>query len=168
MKKDSRLRHAAFDSPIGRGFVAVSRGKVVRISFTSSEADFLAELGRAYGRGSERARRELAPVVKELGEYFAGKRKKFSVGFSLLEGTGFETKVWKELAKIPWGKTKSYAELARSAGFPAAARAVGQAMAKNPIPIVLPCHRVVRSDGSLGGFGMGPRAKAKLLRLEGR
>jgi methylated-DNA-[protein]-cysteine S-methyltransferase len=164
--RERGFRHAAFDSPLGRGFVAVSGGKVVRVSFTASEAAFLAELERDYRRGSVRSERELTPVVRELGEYFAGKRKRFSVRFSLLGGTAFERRIWAELAKIPWGKTKSYGDLARSAGFPGAARAVGQAMSKNPLPIILPCHRVVRSDGSPGGFGMGTRAKVRLLQLE--
>jgi methylated-DNA-[protein]-cysteine S-methyltransferase len=166
VKKESGFRHAAFDSPLGKGFAAVAGGKVVRVSFTVSEAGFLAELRRAYGQGSLRSQRDLAPVLRELREYFAGKRKRFSIEFSLLEGTAFEKRVWKELAKIPWGEKRSYGELARSSGFPRAARAVGQAMAKNPLPIILPCHRVVRSDGSPGGFGMGPHAKQLLLSLE--
>ena len=104
-------------------------------------------------------------TVRELEEYLAGRRKKFTVPLDL-RGTAFQKKVWKALITIPCGATRSYAEIARQAGNPRAARAVGMANHDNPIAIIVPCHRVIASDGSLGGYGGGLEMKASLLRLE--
>ena len=105
-------------------------------------------------------------IEAELAEYFAGKRTEFGVPL-VLPGTGFQERVWKALREIPFGETRSYQELARALGQPGAVRAVGRANGDNRIPIVIPCHRVVRSDGSLGGYGGELWRKRFLLRLEG-
>jgi methylated-DNA-[protein]-cysteine S-methyltransferase len=167
VKKARGYQHASFKSKLGECFVAARAGKVFRIDFGVTEKEFLRKLAQRYGIESSEAAGALDPVVRQLSEYFSGKRRKFEFGVSLLEGTDFEKTVWKQLARIPFGETRSYGELARAAGVPGAARAVGRAMGKNPLPIVLPCHRVIRSDGSLGGFGMGIDAKQDLLKLEG-
>ena len=104
-------------------------------------------------------------TIQQLDEYFAGKRKNFDIHFDL-GGTDFQKKVWQELCKIPFDQTISYAELARRVGNPKASRAVGNANGKNPIPIIIPCHRVVKSDGSLGGYSSGITKKKQLLKLE--
>lgn len=104
--------------------------------------------------------------VQELNEYFSGTRKTFSVPIQLLEGSTFEQKVWRGLLRIPYGETVSYKNLALLIGHPNAFRAVGTALSKNPIPIILPCHRVVKSDGSLGEFGWGREWKEYLLGIE--
>ncbi len=105
-------------------------------------------------------------VGRELREYFGGKRTKFSC-VSLPSGTEFQRQVWKALLKIPFGQTRTYAQIANQIGRPKAQRAVGNAVGSNPFPVLIPCHRVVRSDGELGGFSAGPRIKPRLLRLEG-
>ena len=107
-----------------------------------------------------------APLIQELGEYFCGKRKVFSVPVDL-RGTDFQLSVWRKLQGIPYGKLRAYRQIARAVGKPGAARAVGQATGANPVPIVVPCHRVIGADGNLVGFGGGMSLKAMLLRLEG-
>jgi len=109
----------------------------------------------------------LKQAFRELEEYFAGARKNFTVPLAP-RGTEFQTRVWAELRKVGYGERVSYGELARRAGAPNAARAVGGAMNKNPLAIFTPCHRVVGSDGSLTGFGGGLPMKEKLLEIESR
>jgi methylated-DNA-[protein]-cysteine S-methyltransferase len=108
----------------------------------------------------------LVAAVAQLEEYFAGGRRSFDLPLEL-EGTDFQRSVWLRLAEIPYGETVSYAELAMMVGRPHAFRAVGQANGANPVPIVLPCHRVVASGGGLGGYGGGLPMKRQLLTLEG-
>ena len=102
----------------------------------------------------------------QLGEYFSGARKQFDLPLAP-QGTPFQTEVWRTLATIPYGETISYAQLAQRVGKPTAMRAVGAANGRNPLPIVLPCHRVIGADGSLTGFGGGLPTKQFLLELEG-
>jgi methylated-DNA-[protein]-cysteine S-methyltransferase len=109
----------------------------------------------------------LRELVKELDLYFSGELKTFSVPLDPPSGTEFQRKVWEELLRIPYGQTRSYAELAAAVGNPRATRAVGSANGKNHIPIVVPCHRVIRADGTLGGYGSGTHIKKALLKLEG-
>jgi methylated-DNA-[protein]-cysteine S-methyltransferase len=108
----------------------------------------------------------LPAVRRELAEYFAGKRRTFTLPLAP-QGTDFERSVWDALVAIPYGETRSYAEIARTIGRPDACRAVGRANGRNPIPIVIPCHRVIGSDGSLTGYGGGLDLKRFLLGLEG-
>ena len=104
--------------------------------------------------------------VEQLREYFAGTRTRFEIEIDA-DGSEFERRVWRELVRIPYGETRTYADVARRVGGAAKARAVGRANAANPMPIVIPCHRVVGADGSLVGYGGGLGIKAALLRLEG-
>ena len=106
-----------------------------------------------------------AEVAKQLDEYFAGKRTKFELNISP-RGTEFQKKVWAELLKIPYGKAKSYQEIAEAVGKPNAQRAVGSACNKNPILLIIPCHRVVSKSGKLTGFACGIDRKEQLLKLE--
>jgi methylated-DNA-[protein]-cysteine S-methyltransferase len=106
------------------------------------------------------------PLLEQLGEYFAGRRRTFTVPVRP-EGTPFQRRVWQALQEIPYGTTISYSELADRIGDPNAVRAVGLANGRNPVPIIIPCHRVIGKDGSLTGFGGGMALKASLLRLEG-
>lgn len=108
----------------------------------------------------------LREVRRQLEEYFDGARRVFDLPLAP-RGTEFERRVWQEVAAIPYGETRSYAEIARAAGRPDACRAVGRANGRNPIPLVIPCHRVIGSDGSLTGFGGGLPLKRFLLALEG-
>jgi len=107
----------------------------------------------------------LRQAVDQLGRYFAGERVQFTCPLDL-HGTPFQLKVWNELTHIPYGETRSYSEMARAIGHPAAVRAVGAANGANPVAIIVPCHRVIGSDGSLTGYGGGLPTKAWLLALE--
>ena len=104
-------------------------------------------------------------AVKELEEYFKGKRKEFTVPCRP-EGTDFQKRVWEALTRIPYGETRTYKEIAAEAGNPKASRAVGMANNKNPVPIIIPCHRVIGSDGKLTGYAGGLGVKEFLLNLE--
>ena len=108
----------------------------------------------------------LAETLRQLSEYFSGSRRDFELPMRL-EGTAFQQRVWRELTKIPYGETWSYGELAKRIGNPNASRAVGLANGRNPIPILVPCHRVIGSDGSLTGYGGGLDRKRWLLSHEG-
>lgn len=110
--------------------------------------------------------RHIEQLETELAEYFAGERTEFNVVLRV-QGTDFQQKVWRALEQIPYGETRSYEEIARVIDNPKAVRAVGRANGANPIPIVIPCHRVVRADGSLGGYGGELWRKRLLLKLEG-
>jgi len=106
-------------------------------------------------------------LVAELDRYFKGKPVNFSVPLDPVRGTSFERKVWDQLTAIPYGQTRSYSQIAAAVGKPRAARAVGNANGKNSIPIIIPCHRVVKADGALGGYSSGIQIKKALLELEG-
>lgn len=126
--------------------------------------------GLRFGSGPEDGERDgdhpvLAKVAAELAEYFDGRLRTFTVPLAPA-GTAFQLSVWEQLTLIPYGTTVSYGELARRLGSPAASRAVGLANGRNPIAIVVPCHRVIGADGSLTGFGGGMAAKRTLLDLE--
>jgi O-6-methylguanine DNA methyltransferase len=109
----------------------------------------------------------MAKLVAELDHYFKGKPVKFSVPLDPPRGTSFERKVWDQLTAIPYGQTRSYSQIAAAIDKPRAARAVGNANGKNSIPILIPCHRVVKADGGLGGYSSGIPIKKALLELEG-
>ncbi|MBD3411189.1 MAG: methylated-DNA--[protein]-cysteine S-methyltransferase [Ignavibacteriales bacterium] len=146
-----------------RFFIYVEEGRLARLSMNAPAKD--------YPTAPKKRTTTARATAKQLREYFAGKRREFDLPLKL-EGTPFRERVWRELRKIPYGKTASYGELARKTGGARMSRAVGGAVGANPIPVVVPCHRVVRSDGSLGGFSAaGGREKAlalkrKLLRVE--
>ena len=108
----------------------------------------------------------LAPYLDQLNQYFAGERREFTVPLDL-HGTEFQLRCWHALLKIGYGETRTYAQLARAVGSPNGFRAVGAANGANPVSIIVPCHRVIASDGTLGGYGGGLEVKEKLLRLEG-
>ncbi len=118
------------------------------------------------GTRFEDSPRQMRPYVNELEEYFAGKRREFKFQLDL-RGTDFQVACWRALLAIPYGETRSYADIARAVGKPNAFRAVGMANNRNPIAIVVPCHRVIASDGTLCGYGGGLDVKRKLLELEG-
>ena len=147
-----------YQSPLGPLTISAGPGGVSWISFP----------GR--GRRSDGAKRDaeaLAPVVAQLEEYFAAERRTFDVELDLV-GTDLQLAVWAELLEIPYGTTISYSELARRAGRPDVVRAVGACVGQTPVPIVVPCHRVIGKDGSLTGYGGGLHCKQALLELEHR
>jgi len=148
--------------------VAASDKGIVKLAIASNQARFLAELERAFP-GQAWTRNDQAPLVaaaaRQLAEYFAGRRHEFDLPLDA-HGTTFQKRVWNALRRIPYGQTRSYGDIARAAGSPKGARAVGMANHNNPIGIVVPCHRVIASDGSLGGYGGGVDFKRRLLDLE--
>ncbi|WP_029431624.1 methylated-DNA--[protein]-cysteine S-methyltransferase [Blastococcus sp. URHD0036] len=150
--------HATVPSPIGPLTVVATDGVLVRLYLEPPGAD--ADLG-------QRDDAALAPVAAQLGEYFRGDRADFDLAHHLV-GSTFELAVWAELARIPYGETHTYGQVARAVGEPGGAQAVGLACGRNPVAVVVPCHRVVGADGSLVGFGGGLPRKRFLLDLEQR
>jgi methylated-DNA-[protein]-cysteine S-methyltransferase len=150
---------AFVDSPVGWLFLRADAVGLREIRFVARPKESILTL-------PEEGEPRLAPFIAALSEYFAGTRKHFDLPLAP-EGTPFQMQVWNELRKIPYGETISYGELARRIGRPAASRAVGGANHRNPLPIVIPCHRVIGSNGSMTGYGGGIYRKEYLLRLEG-
>jgi len=157
MKKNGYFRK--FESPIGKLVLVASDKELISILFENTKPDFPEKFIEIPNHSI------LLHTEKQLKEYLSGKRKAFDIPLNL-EGTVFQKKVWKELQKIPYGKTISYQELAKRVGSVKKARAVGNANGKNPIPIIIPCHRVIQKNGKLGGFGGGLEIKRFLLELE--
>jgi methylated-DNA-[protein]-cysteine S-methyltransferase len=155
------------DSPVGPLLVAATEQGLLRISFDADPEAQLERLARIAGRRILRAPRAVDPVRRELDEYFEQRRQHFDLDIDLRGATPFTAHVLEELALVPYGQTATYGELAGRVGRPRAARAIGMIMNHNPIPIVLPCHRIVGSNGSLVGYGGGLERKEQLLRLEG-
>ncbi len=153
------------DSPVGRLLVAVTERGLCRISFDPEPERETDDLARTFGVRVLRAPREVDRVRRELEEYFEGRRRDFDLPIDLRK-EGFSRVILDELAQVPYGEVTTYKSLAVKAGNPLAARAVGTIMNRNPIPIVLPCHRVVGSNGSLVGYGGGLDKKRLLLDLE--
>ena len=154
-----------FNSPIGLITITATTKGIVRVTLRATKTAVSGRRRRS--PASTKEGKHLRRVRDQLARYFAGEAVRFDVPLDLSAGTAFQRAVWRACARIPYGDTRSYGELARLAGRPGAARAAGGAMHANPLPIIVPCHRVIRSDGSLGGFGLGISLKKKLLRLEG-
>jgi methylated-DNA-[protein]-cysteine S-methyltransferase len=155
------------ETPIGTLLVATTERGLCRISFDPQpdrEAEWLAQ---TFGVKVLRAARPVDPVRRQLDEYFKGTRTSFELPVDLRQSAPFSRTVLEKLARVPYGEVTTYGALARAADRPQAARAVGTVMNRNPIPIVLPCHRVVGANGSLVGYGGGLERKEKLLKLEG-
>lgn len=155
----TELCHTTIDTPIGPLLLV-------------GDGDALYGVGFASGPRPPRVdpawredRAPLAPVIAQLDEYFAGERTAFDIPLAF-SGTAFQVAVWEALREIPYGQTISYGELARRVGRPTAVRTVGATNGRNPIPVVVPCHRVIGADGSLTGFGGGLATKRALLELE--
>ena len=144
------------------------RKGLVRVAYASQDHDLVLEgLARDVSPRILRAPARLDAVAREIEEYFAGRRRTFDVPLDLQLSDGFRRRILSHLPEISYGKTVSYAAIAKAAGNPKAVRAVGSACASNPLPVVVPCHRVVRSDGTMGQYVGGVDAKRALLTLEG-
>ena len=155
------------DSPLGPLLVAATSSGVVRLAFASEDRDaVLTELSARVSPRLLEYPARLDTAARELDEYFSGRRRSFDVPIDLRLARGFRRDVLDHLRQIAFGATESYAAVARAAGSPKAMRAVGTACATNPVPLFVPCHRVVRSDGSIGQYRGGVAAKATLLALE--
>jgi len=159
---------ATVDSPIGDLLIAVTERGLVRVAFQGEDRDnVLEELSRRLSPRILESARASDEVRRELDQYFAGERTRFDVAVDRRLIGDFARKVLGATARVPFGRTTTYGEVATKIGSPRAARAVGNALGSNPIPIVIPCHRVLRSGGALGGYGGGVDRKQRLLRLEG-
>jgi methylated-DNA-[protein]-cysteine S-methyltransferase len=155
------------ESPVGALLLAVTPRGVCRISYDADPDAQAERLASAYGSRVLRAPRAVDDVKRELDEYFEGRREAFDLSIDLAGAAEFTRDVLHQLARVPFGEVTTYGQLAQLVGRPRAARAVGTVMNRNPIPIVLPCHRVVGSTGSLVGYAGGLDRKEQLLRLEG-
>jgi methylated-DNA-[protein]-cysteine S-methyltransferase len=162
------VAYATADSPIGPLLVAATEAGLVRLAFALEDADaVLQELATRIAPRVVASPARLDGARRELDEYFAGRRDHFELALDWRLSSGFRKTVLEHLyADVGYGQTVSYLELATMVGNPKASRAVGTAMATNPIPIVVPCHRVLRTGGQLGGYGGGLATKVKLLELE--
>ena len=175
------LHSTTFTSPVGPLFVAASERGLVALEFDArlpgqqtirpNPRDLRQETRHATRREKgavqfEESAALLRPYVRELEEYFAGTRREFTFQIDL-RGTDFQLACWRALLAIPYGETRTYADIARAVGRPQGFRAVGMANNRNPVAIVVPCHRVIASDGTLCGYGGGLDIKRKLLELEG-
>jgi methylated-DNA-[protein]-cysteine S-methyltransferase len=164
-----QVAYAPYDSPFGPGHVAATRRGIVAIRLPRySEDAFLEQLAGGVSPRVLELPARLDDARRELDEYFAGERQSFDLplDWSLVRA-GFAGRVLRATAKLPFGSTSTYGEIAARAGNPRAFRAAGTALGSNPIPIVVPCHRVLRAGGLIGDYGGGPEMKEGLLRLEG-
>jgi methylated-DNA-[protein]-cysteine S-methyltransferase len=162
------IGYAPVDSPFGTLLLAATKRGLVRVAFPEEDVD--ATLARLATRISPRiveTPAPLEPMRRELDEYFAGRRRRFDLALDWTLVGPFARRVLSAASAIPYGGVRSYGEVAAEAGNPRASRAAGNALGANPIPIVVPCHRVLRSSGSLGGYGGGLPRKQFLLELEG-
>ncbi|OYN92032.1 methylated-DNA--[protein]-cysteine S-methyltransferase [Parenemella sanctibonifatiensis] len=162
------VAYRTIDSPIGTLLLAATEAGLVRVAFELEDFDtVLASLATRISPRLLQAPRRLDQTAAQLEEYFAGTRRSFDVPLDFGMSSGFRQQVQQYLPRIGYGQTQSYKEVATVIGSPTAVRAVGSACATNPLPVVVPCHRVLRSDGTLGGYLGGLDAKTTLLTLEG-
>lgn len=167
---DAGLLDVAYDlveTPLGALLVAATNVGVCRISYDPEPEREIEQLARLLGTRVLRASKPVDEARRQLDEYFEHRRQDFDLELDLRLSAAFSRRVLEELAKVPYGETTTYGDLADRAERPRAARAVGTVMNRNPIPIVLPCHRVVGRSGSLVGYAGGLGRKEALLRLEG-
>ena len=161
------IAYRQVDTPVGPLLLAATGRGLVRVAYDREDHDtVLANLAATVSPRILHAPARLDEVSRQLAEYFAGRRKSFDLPLDFRLSHGFRRSVLAHLPGIGYGHTASYAQVAAAAGSPKAVRAVGTACATNPLPVVVPCHRVIRSDGSLGRYVGGPEAKQSLLRLE--
>lgn len=159
---------ATIETPVGDLLAASTDRGVVRLSFPDPDRELVVdELAAAIGPRVVELPRRFERLRRQLDEYFEGRRRRFELELDWRLSRGFVRRVLAETARIPYGETRSYGEVAAAAGSARAYRAAGSALGANPIPILVPCHRVLRSGGGLGGYGGGLDVKRRLLAIEG-
>ncbi|HEY6730019.1 MAG TPA: methylated-DNA--[protein]-cysteine S-methyltransferase [Solirubrobacterales bacterium] len=162
------VAYTSADSPFGPLLLATTKRGLVRVGLPNQDPDeLLVDLADRVSPRVLEAPGELDEVRRELDQYFAGKLDHFDLPLDWRLSSGFRQRVLRAIDRIPYGQTRSYTEMARRAGNERAVRAAGTACGSNPIPLVVPCHRVLRSGGALGGYGGGVPMKRALLELEG-
>lgn len=153
MSPKTDLFFDSVESPLGLLYLVISAGQLAEIRIGGERPSF------PKGKAAE-------SFKEQLNSYFIGRLREFRQDIVFLHGTDFEKEVWLSLREVPYGETRSYKWLAEKVGRPKAVRAVGRALSRNPIPIVLPCHRIIESDGSIGGYSSGVDIKRRLLDME--
>lgn len=166
MKMDRTIGFSARNFAIGKIHVAGFGRGITDLSIGGVQQDFLRQLRERHGLRAIIEAADYRAVFKALDEYFEGKRTRFALKVNLI-GRPFDVSIWKALMNIPYGRTVSYEGLAVMAGHAGAQRAVGSACGRNPVPIIVPCHRVIRKDNGLGGYTGGLEIKKTLLEIEG-
>ena len=162
------VAYRTLDTPVGRITIAATPVGVVRVALPNQPLEgVLADLAERVSPRILHAAASLDAISHQIDDYFSGSRHHFELPLDMTLAHGFRRTVLDELRHVPYGQTASYADLAAAAGNPRAVRATGTACATNPIPIVIPCHRITRSDGTLGNYGGGQDVKRALLLLEG-
>jgi len=146
-------------------FVASTKKGVCEIDFHTTEKDFVRRLKKRFSGKITKDQKTNRKALSQMRKYLKGELKRFSCPLDL-EGTPFQKRVWSALLKIPYGQTRSYKDIAKAIGHRKAFRAVGNANGSNPIPLIVPCHRVIESNGGLGGYGQGLELKKRLLAFE--
>ncbi|MBI5493131.1 MAG: methylated-DNA--[protein]-cysteine S-methyltransferase [Deltaproteobacteria bacterium] len=164
-KKTCMISFACYRAPIGRVFILAIDGKIAEVSI-GDEKGFLRRTKARYGALPQEDKAFFNKAFKTLDEYFKGRPVEFDLPLAL-SGSPFQKKVWEAIRSIPWGSVKSYGWIAGQIGKPHGARAVGNACGANPAPVIVPCHRVVKGDGGLGGYTGGVGIKKALLAVEG-
>ncbi len=161
------LFFAIVDTPLGKWGIATTEIGLCNIQTRiKSETRYVKFLEKAFSAPAKKNIKKLSHIASQISRYFKGNLQQFNCSFDLSSGTHFQQKVWKKLIQIPYGETRSYSWLAKSINNPKAYRAVGNANSKNPIPIIIPCHRIIQNNGSLGGYTGGLKTKIFLLDFE--
>ncbi len=160
------IARTIWKGPLGVTGLVARDGKLAAIHTVTDPAQFAHKVELTYGTPGKLTRTPFLGIIRQLEEYFAGSRLVFKIPLDLSLGTPFQRQVWRGLLDIPYGETVTYKQLAKDIGRPSALRAVGAANGANPIPIIVPCHRVVAAGGKLGGFSAGLYLKRRLLDLE--
>ena len=161
-KSMSELSKSIFNSRLGLIKLEYSQSGLKRIDFINGN-----DPDKNVGQNSERFSKELLNIKEQIMSYLDGGLRKFNIDYDIKDATTFQKNVWKETLKIPFGRVSTYSEIAKKIGKANSQRAVGNALGTNPLPLIIPCHRVLKSDGGLGGYSCGLDIKRFLLRLEG-
>ncbi|MFQ5597633.1 MAG: methylated-DNA--[protein]-cysteine S-methyltransferase [Nitrospiria bacterium] len=167
MSQPSRFFYDFFDTPIGPLWMVSSQAGLSFLLWRRSHSDLLSEMKQKTGCLPQKDSKYSAPWQILLRRYFSGEPVSFHVPIAFLEGSAFQQAVWRALMDIPYGEVRSYQSIADQLDKRGGARAVGRACGKNPLPIVVPCHRVIRKDGAIGGYTGGVDIKNRLLAIEG-
>ncbi len=163
---DADVAYTIHDAAVGRLVLAVERSGTVLACSYDSEETVTSRLAQAVSPRVVRGPFRCDPLRRQLDEYLAGRRREFDIAVDPVLASPFARRVLEALRRVPYGATSDYGTIAKAIGSPTAARAVGNALASNPVCVLLPCHRILRSDGTLGGYAGGSAAKQLLLRTE--
>ncbi len=163
----NRIHYTSVSSPLGELWLAATPQGICRLSYGPAVPRWVVLLREENSLAPSADHRLLSEAREQLAEYFEGSRRSFELPLDLSCGSSFQRRVWEATSHIPYGQVRSYGQIARALASAGSARAVGRALGRNPVPIIVPCHRVTRTDGTLGGYSGGPHIKRALLAIEG-